>query len=255
MSEYIKISESDGVLEIIFARPEKKNALSNNMYKAAREALEYARDSKSVRAILFGAEGEVFTAGNDLSDFQQVSNGSSTEPQAPLFIRALGVAEKPIVAAVQGLAVGVGTTLLLHCDLVFIADTARLSAPFVNLGLVPEAASSGLMPDRIGHARAFAMFALGESIGGNEAFTFGLANKVLPASEVLQAARTAAKVLAQKPIGALVATKKLMRDSASITARMDTEGVVFAERLRSEEAKEAFAAFAERRAPDFSRFS
>ncbi|HGQ7767839.1 TPA: enoyl-CoA hydratase-related protein [Pseudomonas aeruginosa] len=255
MSELVKVSESDGVLEIIFARPEKKNALSNEMYKAAREALEYAQNSKSVRAILFGAEGEVFTAGNDLSDFQQISDGAGTEPQAPLFIRTLGAAEKPIVAAVQGSAVGVGTTLLLHCDLVFIAETAKLSAPFVNLGLVPEAASSRLMPDRIGHARAFAMFALGESITGSEAFTYGLANKVLPAIDVLPSARTTAKALAQKPIGALVATKSLMRDSESITARMDSEGVVFAERLRSEEAREAFAAFAERRAPDFSKFS
>ncbi|EIU1413949.1 enoyl-CoA hydratase [Pseudomonas aeruginosa] len=255
MSDSIKISENDGVLEIIFARPEKKNALSSDMYRAAREALEYAHTSKSVRVILFGAEGEAFTAGNDIADFLQISNGSPSELQAPLFIRALGAAEKPIVAAVQGLAVGVGTTLILHCDLVFIAETAKLSAPFVNLGLVPEAASSGLMPDRIGHVRAFAMFALGETISGSEAFALGLANKVLPQQEVLTAARSAAKVLAQKPIGALTATKMLMRDVDAIASRMEVEGAVFAERLKSDEAKEAFSAFAERRAPEFSKFS
>jgi enoyl-CoA hydratase/carnithine racemase len=163
MSEHIKLSQHDGVLEIIFARPDKKNALTNAMYRTAREALESAQKDNSIRVVLFGAEGNAFTAGNDLGDFANVSSGQAGEPQAGPFIQAIGRAEKPIVAAVPGIAVGVGTTMLLHCDLVYVADTAKLSAPFVNLALVPEAASSMLMPARIGYVRSFAAFALGES--------------------------------------------------------------------------------------------
>jgi len=255
MNEHIKLKEEDGVLEIMFARPDKKNALSNDMYRRAREALERAQSDKSVRVILFGADGDAFTAGNDLGDFANVASGKAGEPQAGAFIRALGKAEKPIVAAVPGLAVGVGTTMLLHCDLVYVADTAKLSAPFVNLGLVPEAASSLLLPARIGYTRAFAVFALGEGISGTEAVTLGIANKVLPRGEVLTAARAAAKALARKPPGSLISTKKLMRNAASLLSRMDEESLVFGERLRSDEAREAFSAFAERRAPDFSKFA
>jgi enoyl-CoA hydratase/carnithine racemase len=201
MSEHIKLTEGDGVLEIAFARPDKKNALSNAMYRAAREALEGAQTNKAVRVVLFGAEGDAFTAGNDIADFAKVANSQSGEAQAHSFIEALGRAEKPIVAAVPGIAVGVGTTMLLHCDLVYVAETAKLSAPFVNLALVPEAASSMLLPARIGHVRAFAMFALGESLSGAEAVALGLANKVLPQDEVLNAARAAAKGAGQKACG------------------------------------------------------
>jgi enoyl-CoA hydratase/carnithine racemase len=255
MSEHIKLMEEDGVLEIAFARPDKKNALSNAMYRAAREALENAQTNKAVRVVLFSAEGDAFTAGNDIGDFAKVANGQSGEAQAHIFIEALGRAEKPIVAAVQGQAVGVGTTMLLHCDLVYVAETAKLSAPFVNLALVPEAASSMLLPARIGHVRAFAMFALGESISGAEAAALGLANKVLPQDEVVKAARAAAKALAKKPAGSVVATKRLMRDVTALLAKMDNETAIFGERLKSDEAREAFRAFAERRPPDFSKFT
>ena len=255
MSEHIKIKEEDGVLEITFARPDKKNALSNAMYHAVREALENAQTNKAIRVVLFSAEGGVFTAGNDIAEFANVANGQAGELQAHRFIEALGRAEKPIVAAVPGLAVGVGTTMLLHCDLVYVAETAKLSTPFVNLGLVPEAASSMLLPARIGHVRAFAMFALGESISGAEAVALGLANKVLPRDEVLTAARAAAKALAQKPAGSVVSTKRLMRDVAAIVARIDAESLIFGERLKSDEAREALLAFAERRPPDFSKFT
>jgi enoyl-CoA hydratase/carnithine racemase len=145
--------------------------------------------------------------------------------------------------------------MLLHCDLVYVAETARLTTPFVNLALVPEAASSILLPDRIGHARAFAMFALGESISGPEAFALGLANKVLPRDDVLPAARAAARKLAAQPLGAIVATKKLMRERERILARMGEESAVFGQRLQSEEAREAFRAFAERRPPEFSKIA
>jgi enoyl-CoA hydratase/carnithine racemase len=225
------------------------------MCRAAREALERAQADNEVRVVLFSSDGDAFTAGNDLGDFSAASSGQGEEPQAHRFIEALGRAEKPIVAAVPGIAVGVGTTMLLHCDLVYVAENAKLAAPFVNLALVPEAASSLLLPLRIGYVRAFCLFALGEAISGTEAAALGLANKALPQAEVLVAARSAATALARKPAGSLVATKKLMRDAATLLERMHREGEIFAQRLRSDEAREAFAAFVERRTPDFSRQS
>jgi enoyl-CoA hydratase/carnithine racemase len=253
MSRHIKLKEEDGVLEITFARPEKKNALSNAMYDAACDALENAQANEAIRVVLFSAEGEAFSAGNDIAEFADVANGNAGELQAHRFIGAIARAEKPIVAAVAGLAVGVGTTMLLHCDLVYVAETAKLSTPFVNLGLVPEAGSSMLLPARIGHVRAFAMFALGESISGAEAVTLGLANKMLPQDEVVTAARAVAKALAKKPAGSITSTKRLMRDVVALLARIDEESLIFGERLKSDEAREALRAFAERRPPDFSR--
>jgi enoyl-CoA hydratase/carnithine racemase len=255
MTEHIKVGQDGAVLEIIFARPEKKNALSNAMYRAATEALERAHSDSEIRVVLFGAEGDAFTAGNDIADFAKAAAGGQRELTAFDFITALGRAEKPIVAAVTGLAVGVGTTMLLHCDLVYVAETATLTTPFVNLALVPEAASSILLPARIGHVRAFAMFALGESLSGSDAVTLGLANKVLPRDDVLPAARAAARKLAAQPLGAIVATKKLMRERERILARMGEESAVFGQRLQSEEAREAFRAFAERRPPEFSKIA
>lgn len=250
MSEHIKLREEDGVLEITFARPDKKNALSNAMYRAAREALVDAQTNPAIRVVLFSAEGDAFTAGNDLADF---ANAANSEPQAGAFIRAVVEAEKPIVAAVQGLAVGVGTTMLLHCDLIYVAEGAKLSAPFVNLALVPEAGSSRLLPARIGHVRAFAMFALGEAVTGLEAVAMGLANKAMPQDAVRATAWDAARSLAKKPPGSVVATKRLMRDLDALSIHMAGEGRIFGEQLRSEEAQEAFRAFAERRPPDFSK--
>jgi enoyl-CoA hydratase/carnithine racemase len=255
MTEHIKVTQDAGVLEIIFARPEKKNALSNAMYRAITETLERADQDPGVRVVLFGAEGDAFTAGNDIADFAGAATGGPRDLAAFDFITALGHAEKPIVAAVTGLAVGVGTTMLLHCDLVYVAETARLTTPFVNLALVPEAASSLLLPGHIGHARAFAMFALGESLSGAEAFNLGLANKVLPRDDVLSAARAAARKLAAQPLGAVVATKKLMRDRERILARMSEESAVFGQRLQTAEAREAFRAFAERRPPEFTKLA
>src|SRR5690242_10251717 len=165
MTEHVKVRQDGTVLEIILARPEKKNALSNAMYRAATHALEEAQRDPTIRVVLFGAEGDAFTAGNDIADFTGAAGGREGLA-AHDFIAALARAHKPIVAAVSGLAVGVGTTMLLHCDLVYVAETARLTTPFVNLALVPEAASSLLLPARIGHVRAFAMFVLGEGLTG-----------------------------------------------------------------------------------------
>jgi enoyl-CoA hydratase/carnithine racemase len=248
MTEHIKTTTQDGVLEITFARPDKKNALSNAMYRKASDALENAQTDRSIRVVMFSSEGDAFTSGNDLTDFAAAAAGGGEELQA-------GHAEKPLIAAVPGLAVGVGTTTLLHCDLVFVADSAKLSAPFVNLALVPEAASSMLLTARIGHARAFAMFAMGESLSGAEAFSLGIANKVLPKDDVIPAARAAARALAEKPLGAVMATKKLMRENEAILARMAQENKVFGERLQTAEAREVFSAFAERRPPNFTKLA
>jgi enoyl-CoA hydratase/carnithine racemase len=255
MSEHIKVKQDGAVLEITFARPDKKNALSNAMYRAATQALNGAQKNGAIRVVLFSSEGDAFTAGNDLSDFASAAAGKRDELAAHGFLEALARADKPIVAAVSGLAVGVGTTMLLHCDLVYVAETAKLTTPFVNLALVPEAASSMLLPARIGHVRAFAMFSLGAGISGPEALALGLANKVLPKDEVLRAAREAARTLATRPLGAIVATKKLMRDRERILARIDEEGAIFTERLQTDEAREAFRAFAERRQPDFTKLA
>jgi len=255
MSEHIKLKEEDGVLEITFARPDKKNALTNAMYAAACEALDKAKSNRAIRVVLFSSEGGAFTAGNDMAEFASVAGGQSGELKALRFVETLARFEKPVVAAVPGLAVGVGATMLLHCDLVYVADTAKLSTPFVNLALVPEAASSLLLPARIGHVRAFAMFALGESISGAEAVTLGLANKMLPQDEVLTVARTAARTLAQKPPASIQSTKRLMRDVTALVARIDAESLIFGDCLKSDEAREAFRAFAERRSPDYSKFA
>lgn len=257
MSDHIRAHVEDRVMRIAFNRPDKKNAITNAMYLAMGEALMSAEKDPDVRAVLFEAEGDAFTAGNDLADFAAVASGqmARSEMKAHVFLEALAHGEKPYVAAVQGLAVGVGVTMLMHCDLVYVADNARLTTPFVNLALVPEAASSWLIPARIGHARAFAMFALGEPVDGRTAATIGLANAALPADEVRAKALAAAKTLATRPLGALQATKRLMRDAAAISAVMSREGEIFGQRLRTAEAAEAFRAFAERRAPDFSKVS
>ena len=257
MSEHVRIVTEDGVLRITLARPEKKNSLTQPMYTELANALTRAETDASVRVVLLEAEGDAFTAGNDLGDFAAVASGKLDRNAMTTvqFLDALAHARKPLVAAVNGLAVGIGVTMLLHCDLVFVADDAKLSTPFVNLALVPEAASSVLLQARIGYARAYAMFALGEPIDGRTAASIGLANASLPASEVRGAALAAAKKLASKPLGALQATKQLMRDGAAIAAVMKKESEIFGARLSSPETAEALRAFAERRAPDFSKFS
>jgi enoyl-CoA hydratase/carnithine racemase len=257
MTEHVGIGLDGGVLEIVFARPEKKNAITQAMYTAVAEALERAQTDPAVRAILFLGEGETFSAGNDVTDFMAFAAGGKPAGELPVFrvLKALAHLDKPAVAGVRGQAIGIGTTLLLHCDLVFVAEDAKLSAPFVNLALVPEAASSLLLPAAIGHQRAFAMFALGEAVSGADAALWGLANRALPAAEVDAAARAAAAALAARPAGSLRLTKRLMRDAAKIWALMQEEGAHFDERLTSPEAREAFTAFFERRPPDFSKLA
>lgn len=257
MTEHVRTAVEDGVLRITLARPDKKNSLTMAMYTALADALVRAETDPSVRVVLFEAEGDAFSAGNDLGDFAAVASGKLAREDMTTFtfLEALAKARKPYVAAVQGLAVGVGVTMLLHCDLVFVAENAKLSTPFVNLALVPEAASTVLLQARIGYARAYAMFALGEPIDGRTAASIGLANAALPTSEVGPKALAAAKLLASKPQGSLQATKQLMRDGQAIAAVMARESDIFAARLKSPETAEALRAFAERRPPDFSKFT
>jgi enoyl-CoA hydratase/carnithine racemase len=240
-------------MSVTLDRVDKKNALSSAMYEAMSAALERAETDPTVRVVLLQAEGDTFSAGNDLSEFAARSTDEghdrSTNP-AERFLRNLATGSTPLVAAVQGNAVGIGLTMLLHCDLVYLADDARLTAPFVNLALVPEAASSLLLPSRVGHARAYAMFALGAPMDAPEALACGLANAVVPSGQLRARARAAAEVLAHAPQGALGATKRLMRDQERLVSRMNEESALFAQCLRTPEAKAAFAAFAKRRTPN-----
>lgn len=257
VSEHVQIDRTDGILTLVLNRPEKKNALTDGMYRALADALEASNDDPTVRVILLRGEGDIFTAGNDIADFAAVNLGGakSDEPKnVHRFIRNISRATKPIVAAVQGRAVGVGATMLLHCDQVVLAEDAKLTTPFVGLALVPEASSSLLLTARIGHLRAFSMFALGEAVGAQDALAWGLANRVVPLAELKASAEALAGRLAKQPIGALVATKRLMRDAEAVGRRMEEESAEFARRLTSPEAAEAFTAFAERRPPDFSKF-
>src|SRR6266436_2852436 len=256
MNEHVKAELTDGILVLTLQRPEKKNALTGAMYDALSDNLERAETDSAIKVVLFQGDGDSFTAGNDLADFAAQANGrNSEESPAFRFIGNLGKAKKPLIAAVQGNAVGIGTTMLLHCDLVYLADNARLITPFVNLALVPEAASSWLLPLRIGHARAYAMFALGEPMEAAAAVASGLANAVVPQSELRKKALDAAIALTKRPAGSLSLTKKLMREHQRIAAQIAAEGQLFKERLRTPEAREAFAAFAERRPPDFTKLS
>ena len=257
MSDHILIEKSGGVLTLTMNRPDKKNALTRAMYQSMGDAIDQAASDKEVRCVLIQANGDMFTAGNDLADFAAVNAGDANASEARLggnpLLAALARAKTPLIAAVNGRAVGVGTTMLLHCDLVYVAENALLTTPFVNLALVPEAASSITLPSRIGHARAFSMFVLGEAVDAKKAVDWGIANEVVPLDQLRARARAAAEAVASRPPAAVTITKALMRDEAGITARISEEGVHFAAQLKSPEAKEAFAAFAEKRAPDFGK--
>ncbi len=254
MTDHVRIENNNGVVTLTMARPDKKNALTDAMYGKLADTIEAAETDPSVRVLLIRGEGDMFTAGNDVGEFAAVATGQSEGSRNVIrFIQSLARCTRPLVAAVQGRAVGVGTTMLLHCDLVVLADNAQLSTPFVSLALVPEAASSLLMPQRIGHVRAYEMFALGEPVPAKTALEWGLASRVVPLEKLDAEATTLAQRLARQPAGALVATKRLMRNGETLLAQMAAEGEQFAKRLRTAEAREAFMAFAERRPPDFTK--
>lgn len=251
MSEHIAVIEQAGVLEIHIDRPDKKNALTAAMYRAMTAALADASARADIGAVLFAGRGDAFCAGNDLKDFLAGPEGGAA---AFAFIRAIAAFDKPLVAAVQGLAVGVGTTMLFHCDLIYAAPDARFVMPFVNLGIVPEAGSSLLAPALMGHAKAAAMLMLGEPMDAEGADRVGLVTAIVPADQLLDHARAKAAALMAKPPQALAVTRRLMKgDPAMLTARIDEEARLFRESLTSPEAQEAFTAFFEKRPPVFRR--
>jgi enoyl-CoA hydratase/carnithine racemase len=249
MTDHVDITKADGVLTIRMNRPEKKNALTAAMYGAMAEALAASDSDPGIGArLILGVPG-AFSAGNDLNDFAAFAMKGNLGQEVLAFLRALAIAEKPLVAGVDGLAVGVGTTMLMHCDYVVVSDRTKLSTPFVNLGLVPEAASSLIAPRIMGHARAFEMLVMGRAFGPDQAVASGLANLAVPAAELESVARAAAAEIAAKPREAVKLSRQLMRGSADdILARIDHEAQMFAERLRSAEAQTAFKAFLSRKA-------
>jgi enoyl-CoA hydratase/carnithine racemase len=251
----IKTATLNGVATVEIARPEKKNAITQAMYQQMADAINAAAADASVRAVLITGQPGIFTSGNDIEDFMQRPPGNLESP-AFVFMKALMGCEKPVIAAVTGAAIGIGTTMLLHCDFVYVSDEARLAMPFVSLGLVPEFASSLIVPQLMGNARAAEKLLLGDPFTGADAVEAGIANAVLPATEVVNHARRVAERFNALPPGAVRDTKKLMRRARAQSAleTIGAEGKVFAERLQSPEAKEAFSAFFQKRKPDFSKF-
>jgi enoyl-CoA hydratase/carnithine racemase len=250
----VLIGKSDGILTIEFNRPEKKNAITAAMYEAMAAALHDAESDREVCVILFAGKPEVFSAGNDLEDFLR-HPPQDAESSVYRFMRNLSLAEKPVIAAVAGNAVGIGATLLLHCDLVYAAENAKFSMPFVKLGLCPEFASSLLLPRLAGHQCAAEMLLLGEAISAKKAMEMGWVNRVLPVDELMSFALVQAAKMTVLPSSSLRETKRLMKtDAPLVDARILQEMTVFAAMLKSPEAKEAFTAFFEKRAPDFSKF-
>lgn len=248
----ILTAKADGILTITFNRPDKKNALTSAMYAALADALEAAEADSEVRVILFAGNGGAFTAGNDLQDFL---NNPPQGDNTPVFrfLRAISTAAKPLVAAVSGVAVGVGSTMLLHCDLVYAGESAKFSFPFVNLALVPEAASSLLLPAMIGHHRAAELFMLGEPFTPQTAKDCGIVNAIHPDDKLLAEATAVAAKLAAKPPTAIRLTKQLLkRTKGDVAGQMALEGEHFRAQLKSTEAREAMTAFFEKRPPKFS---
>jgi enoyl-CoA hydratase/carnithine racemase len=243
MSEILSHAEA-GVLTLTFHRLDKKNAITAAMYAALADALDRARDDDAVRAVVVQGHEQVFTAGNDLAEFLHAPPAGADAP-VWRFLQALAGFPKPLVAAACGAAVGIGTTLLLHCDLVYAGDNARFSLPFVNLGLCPEAASSLLLPRRVGHARAAEALLLGEPFGAEQALEWGLVNRILPPQEANAVAQAQARRLAGKPLPALLETKRLLKAELAepVRQRLAQEGEAFVRLLREPAAREAFDAF------------
>ena len=252
----ILTESKDGVARIEINRPEKKNALTAAMYQAMADAIHAAEADAGVRVVLIHGKTDLFTAGNDLQDFLDNPPRDDKRPVFQ-FLYAISQAKKPLVAAVAGAAVGIGTTMLLHCDLVYAAPNARLQLPFVNLGLVPEAGSSLLLPALVGYQRAAELLLLGEPFDAHRAKEMGLVTAVVPADALLDTAMAQAKKLAGKPAASLRLAKQLMKQgqAAAVAQQIRLESGHFGERLASPEAKEAFSAFLEKRKPDFSRFN
>ena len=255
----ILTQQQDGVLTISFNRPAKKNAITAVMYQTMADALQQAENDPAVRVIVLCGQENIFTAGNDLEDFMQNAAKLSTDGESSTiiqFMQALSSASKPVIAAVAGLAVGIGTTLLMHCDLVYLADNAKLVMPFTQLGLCPEFASSLLLQRLAGYHRAAEKLLLGEAFDAKEALAMGLANKVVPAADLMALVHQQAARLVALPATSLRATKQLMKSSQTALMKqvMHDELQQFSQMLNAQEAREAFLAFFQKRKPDFTQF-
>jgi enoyl-CoA hydratase/carnithine racemase len=254
MAEHIVVSVQDRILTLRLDRLEKKNALTRGMYMGMIEALQQAESDSNVRVVQIMGTETCFTAGNDLVDFANARPGE-TSP-AILYLQALAGLQKPVVAAVGGVAVGIGTTMLLHCDLVYAAADARFQLPFVNLGLCPEAGSSTLLPALMGHRRAAELLFFGEPFSAETAQSLGIVNTVVSSNELVSATTAKSQQLAEKPPSALRTTKALLKrgSAGAIADAMTKETEQFAALLQGPEAREAMMAFMQRRKPDFSKF-
>lgn len=254
-SEFVSVQIVDGICSIGFSRPEKKNAITAAMYQDLADALVSGAENSQVRVFVIHGSPECFTAGNDLLDFMMKPPSG---PEAPVFqfLHAISTATKPVVAAVAGTCVGVGTTLLMHCDLVYAGDNTKFSMPFAKLGLCPEAASSFLLPAISGYQRAAEALLLGDVFTAQEGRDMGLVNRVLAPEQVLEYAMAQAHKLAQLPASSVRTTKQLLKSGQAtvVAQRMQEEGVHFQAMLKSPEAKEAFSAFLAKRTPDFQQF-
>jgi enoyl-CoA hydratase/carnithine racemase len=256
MSEIV-VTDEAGLRTIRIDRPEKKNALTRAMYAAMADALREAASAPAVRAVFITGGAVCFTSGNDVGDFKARGEQQAEVPSpAREFLAALRACPKPVVAAVAGYAIGIGTTLLLHCDFVYAADTAVFRMPFVDLGLCPEGGSSLVVPQRAGQLLANELLMLGEAFSPETAVRAGIANAVVPLAELFAVAGGVARKLAAKPPAAMAATKRLLRqaEEARLTTHMVEEFAQFGALLRGPEAAEAVAAFQEKRKPDFTRF-
>lgn len=257
----IDVTVADEIQIIRFTRPEKKNAFTGEMYDAMSAALDRGESDDKIVAHVFIGSGGIFNAGNDINDFIRrskagggTSGGDGIPTPSLSFIRRLPKVTKPMIAAVDGAAIGIGTTMLFHCDLVYASPTASLRTPFLDLGLVPEAASSLTAVQRMGNARAFELLCLGEPFNAERAKEAGIVNAVVPDDQLEATALKAARRLAAKPRGALLAARRLMRgDPSALSAQIEAESEVFKQCMSSAEAQEAFAAFFEKRPPDFAK--
>jgi enoyl-CoA hydratase/carnithine racemase len=248
MSDHIVTTFKDGILQIRINRPEKKNALTQEMYSGIAAALSQADENPEVRVVTLTGTGDSFTSGNDVADF--LTRDASSSDQRPVggFLATIAAAKKPLLAGVNGMAIGVGVTMLLHCDLVYAAEGATFQMPFTNLGVVPEAASSQLLPQMVGYHRAAELMLLGERIDARRALEIGLINGVSPAAELAATLTARAAAIAAKPASAIVATKALLRRAPEATlARMSIENAEFARLLQSPEARAIMQAFLDRR--------
>jgi enoyl-CoA hydratase/carnithine racemase len=255
MSEHVRVEQHGEVLAITLDRPERRNAITVAMYAALADAVEEGAANDAIRVITVSGKGQDFAAGNDLADFLEAAPRLDEEIPVWRLLRALATCETPIVAAVHGNCVGIGTTMLLHCDLVIADDSARFSMPFVDLGLVPEAASSLLFPRLAGRRRAARYLLLAELFGVDEALEIGLVSHRAAAGTVDDKLQEVVTALLAKPPEALRQTQRLLRHGArdEVLERMKMESSLFAERLASAEVKEAISAFFEKRRPNFKR--